>query len=356
MAKLSKNSGINEAKQLLKTKVADMPLDINNRMLAISDNIKNALKNKDKKIAKLINAINAKYPEKSVQRGLYDGLSALSMDTVYSLYLMNNNAALIVELQGILERYCNNALCDILPIDNNAKSIVTEALDKKTLKDFAPYMKKLSVWDEEDEDFALKLTDLRNGIAHKNAEVVSRNKLIASNGQSRHPESIHTMMAKVDCADFIVRTVDLMIKAMRIVRPSFIEQPRLYARYHEYISLIAEMHSLFLTNPYSKMGYPYIETYVNERLARTYIIGSEKLLAEIEKYRVDVLDFHKALEKKNEKLAQQIHSRFGTELKAIKKAMREDLHADDERVDFDTPALIDIKPYLRQSREKFNEE
>lgn len=355
MAKLSKNSGIREAKQLLKTKVADMPLDINNRMLAISDNIRNALKNKDKKIAELINAINAKYPEKSVQRGLYEGLSALSMDTVYSLYLMNNNAALIVELQGILERYCNNALCDILPIDNNAKSIVIEALDKKTLKDFAPYMKKLSVWDEEDEDFALKLTDLRNGIAHKNAEVVSRNKLIASNGQSRHPESIHAMMAKVDCTDFIVRTIDLMIKAMGIARPSFIKQPRLYARYQEYTSLIAEMHSLFLTNPYSKMGYPYLETYVNERLARTYIISGEKLLTEIEKYRVDILDFHRALDEKNEKLIKQIHSRFGGELEAIKKAMREDLHADDERIYFDTPALIDIKPYLRQSREKFNE-
>lgn len=356
MAKLNKDSSLKETRQLLTAKVADMPIDINKRLLSISTNIENALKKNDRKIAKLLEAINARYPEKSVLRGLYDGFSAMSMDTAYSLYLMNNNAALIVELQGILERYCNNALSDILPIDDNAKSVIEDALDKKTLKDFAPYMKMLTVWNEEDTEFALKLTDLRNGIAHKNAEVVSRNKLISSNGQSRHPESIHTMMSKVDCADFIVRTVDLMIKAMGVARPSFINQPRLYARYHEYTSLIAEMHSLFLTNPYAKMGFPYLVTYVNERLARTYIIGSEKLLEKIEKYRVDVLDFHKALEEKNEKLANQIHSRFGAELEEIKKVMREDLHADDERVNFDALAFVDIKPYLQQSRDKFGKE
>lgn len=354
MAKLSKNSSVNEAKQLLTAKVADMPLAIDKRMYAISDNIEKALKQKDKKIRNLLNAINAKFPEKSIERGLYDGFSAMSMDTAYSLYLMNNNAALIVELQGILERYCNNALCDILPIDNNAKSIIVEGFDKKTLKDFAPYMQMLSVWDETDKDFALKLTELRNGIAHKNAEVVSRNKLISSNGQSRHPESIHAIMAKVDCAEFIVKTVNLMIKATGVARPSFIKQPRLYARYQEYTSLIAEMHSLFLTNPYSKMGYPYLITYVNERLARVYVIGGEKLLEEIEKYRVDVLDFHKALEDKNDQLAKQIHSRIGDEIRAIMKAMREDLKADDEKIDFEEPALVDIKPYLQQNKEKFS--
>lgn len=115
----------------------------------------------------------------------------MSFDTAHSLYLLNNNSALIIELQGLLERFSLNALNDILPINDIAKSIIEDVFDKKTLKDIAKYFMMWNLWDKEDLDFALELTKLRNGIAHKNAELVSRSKLVNSNGQNRHMESIH---------------------------------------------------------------------------------------------------------------------------------------------------------------------
>ena len=44
-------------------------------------------------------------------------------------------------------------------------------LDKRTLKDIVHYFEKLGLWNKDDVTFALELTKLRNGIAHKNAEL-----------------------------------------------------------------------------------------------------------------------------------------------------------------------------------------
>ena len=48
--------------------------------------------------------------------------------------------------------------------------IVNDGFEKKTLKDIAPYFKMFEVWEESDVKFALKLTQIRNGIAHKNGK------------------------------------------------------------------------------------------------------------------------------------------------------------------------------------------
>jgi len=178
MAKTQRNSSEKEAKRLLEEKFGNMPMDSKSRLHVIADNIENALKQKDVKIAKLLKAIDETFPQQTSYRGFYEAFASLSFDTVYSLYLQNNNSALIVELQGILERFCINALENLLPIDDVAKEIIIDLLRKKTLSDVAPYFKKYGMWDDKDLDFACELTKLRNGIAHKNAEIVSRSKLV----------------------------------------------------------------------------------------------------------------------------------------------------------------------------------
>ena len=277
----------------------------------------------------------------------------MSFDTAYSLYLLNNNSALIIELQGILERYCLNALNDILPINDIAKSIISDAFDKKTLKDIACYFKDWSLWNDDDVKFALDLTNLRNGIAHKNAELVSRSKLVGSNGQNRHPESIHSLMSKVDCSGYIVRTLELIIKASGLATPSFIKQPRLCARYQLYTSLIGELYNLFLTNPYAQKGNPLLETYINERLAKVYLVGSEELVDYLQEYRKKVLLFHQSLEQGNEEKSRMLHSEFGTLLNNILTAMRKDLNVDFPNKEMlEEPSLVDIKQYLKTNEDK----
>ena len=353
MAKTNPNSRQREAERLLTEKVANMPMDANDRLNAIVDDIEKALKDKNSKISVLINEIDKIYPPKSIKRGLFDGFSAMVFDTAYSLYLLNNNSALIIELQGILERYCLNALNDILPINDTAKSIIADAFDKKTLKDIASYFKDWSLWSNDDVDFALELTKLRNGIAHKNAELVSRSKLVKSNGQSRHPESIHAMMAKVHCEVFIVKTMDLIIKASGLASPSFIKQPRLHARYQIYTSLIGELYNLFLTNPYAKNGNPLLEVYINERLAKVYIIGSEELVSHLQEYRTKVLLLHKALNQENDEESVKLHAEFNEILHNINAAMRKDLNVDFPGKEMlEDHHLIDVKPFLKENREK----
>lgn len=356
MAKMSVNSGKKEMDQLLTNKVANMPLDINRRLHAIVDNIEKALSKKEQRISSLLKIIDKKYPPKTVDRGLFDAISMMNFDTAYSLYLLNNNSALIVELQGILERCCINALNDILPIDNTAATILNEVFEKKTLNDVAPYFEKYNIWEAEDTRFAKELTNLRNGIAHKNAEVVSRSSLANSNGQSRHFESIHTMMSKVDCAEYLVHTIELIIKVMGLAKPSFIDSPRMYARYSTYGSLIGELYNLFLTNPYAQGNNPLLETYINERLARTYIIGSNELVEKLEKYRIKVIQFHKALSDNDEERILSVHKEFAVLLPEIVKAMRNDLQVDNPNMGkIKEPSLVDIKPYLQINKSKFQE-
>lgn len=355
MAKTNNNSKQIEAMQLLTDKVANMPLNISDRLYAITDNIESSLKNKDTKINILTKAIDLKFPISSVSRGLFDGFSSQVLDTAFSLYILNNNSALIVELQGILERFCLNALTDILPINDIAKYIIDDAFDKKTLKEIAPYFEKFNIWEKDDVEFAIELTKLRNGIAHKNAGIVSRSKLVKSNGQARHPESIHTMMSKIDCSDFIVRTMDLIIKVSGLASPSFIKQPRLYTRYQLYTSLIGELYNLFLTNPYSQNNSPLLEPYINDRLAKVYIVGSEELVSLLQEYRKKVLLFHKALEQDNDKQIKKIHSEFGNLLYNIRIVMRKDLNVDFPNKEIlEEHSLIDIKPYLKRNKEKFS--
>lgn len=356
MAKLNSNSKQKEANELLTDKVANKPLEVCDRLQSIVDDIEKSLNDKEIKIAKLTSEIDKKYPPQSVSRGLFDAFSAMSLDTAYSLYLLNNNSALIIELQGVLERFCLNALNDILPINDVAKSIITDAFDKKTLKDVAKYFQDWALWTEDDVKFALELTYLRNGIAHKNAELVSRSKLVKSNGQDRHPESIHTIMSKVDCSEYIVRTMELVVKASGLATPSFIKQPRLHARYQLYTSLIGEMYNLFLTNPYAKKGNPLLETYINDRLAKAYIVGGEELVESLHKYREKVLLFHKAIDQGREEESIKLHSELGDLLHGILRAMRKDLNVDSpNREVLEEPVLIDINQYLKMNKEKFQQ-
>ena len=355
MAKINSNSNKKEAEQLLTDKVVNKPLNVSDRLHIIVNDIEKSLKSKEDKIYRLAKEVDRKFPPQSVIRGLYDAFSAMSFDTAYSLYLLNNNSALIVELQGILERYCLNALNDILPINDVAKSIISDAFDKKTLKDIACYFKDWSLWNDDDVKFALDLTNLRNGITHKNAELVSRSKLVGSYGQSRHPESIHSLMSKVDCSGYIVRTLELIIKASGLATPSFIKQPRLHARYQLYTSIIGELYNLFLTNPYAQKGNPLLETYINERLAKVYIVGSEELVNYLQEYRKKVLLFHQSLEQGNEEKSKMLHSEFGTLLNNILTAMRKDLNVDFPHKEMlEEPSLVDIKQYLKTNKDRWS--
>jgi hypothetical protein len=150
--------------------------------------------------------------------------------------------------------------------------------------------------------------------------------------------------------------MELIIKASGLASPSFIKQPRLYARYQIYTSLIGELYNLFLDNPYAQNENPLLETYINERLAKVYIIGSEELVLQLKKYREKVLLFHKALEYGKEEESLKLYSEFGDLLTSILQTMRKDLNVDfPNREMIKKQSLIDIEQYLKINKERFRQ-
>jgi hypothetical protein len=93
MVKMNSNSKQKEAEQLLTDRVSNKPLNVSDRLHAIVNDIEKSLKSKEDKISRLTKEVDRKYPPQSVSRGLYDAFSAMSFDTAYSLYLLNNNSA-----------------------------------------------------------------------------------------------------------------------------------------------------------------------------------------------------------------------------------------------------------------------
>ena len=116
------------------------------------------------------------------------------------------------------------------------------------------------------------------------------------------------------------------------------------------------MYNLFLDNPYAQNENPLLETYINERLAKVYIIGSEELVLQLKKYREKVLLFHKALEYGKEEESLKLYSEFGDLLTSILQTMRKDLNVDfPNREMIKKQSLIDIEQYLKINKERFRQ-
>jgi hypothetical protein len=121
-------------------------------------------------------------------------------------------------LQGLLERFCLNKACEFIAIDDIAKSILEDSFSKKTLNDVAEYFKIISLWTDGDVKFAKKLTHVRNGIAHKNGELVSKH---LGDGKKTLLTSIDEITKSVDTIPYIVQTIELLIKIADGQKPSF---------------------------------------------------------------------------------------------------------------------------------------
>ena len=104
-----------ELKQLIDSKIIQSPLGIENRLAFLENKIEKGINSGKKRYKKLLKEIDNKYPPKSISRGLFDGITAVVFDTAFELYFIGNNSALFIELQGLLERFCFNALTDLLP-------------------------------------------------------------------------------------------------------------------------------------------------------------------------------------------------------------------------------------------------
>jgi hypothetical protein len=339
-----------ELSNLIEKKIIQRSLNVENRLIELQSKLEKELKKGDKRYKKLISEIDKIFPPKTQKRGFFDGIASIVFDTAFELYFIGNNSALIIELQGLLERFCLNAIIDLIPINEITKEIVSDGFEKKTLKDISPYFKTLGVWDDSDVKFALKLTQIRNGIAHKNGKLVSKH---LGNGQQSHPESIHEMTAKIDVIPFILSTMELIIKATKVAEPEFLKNPRLRARYDTYLSIIGGISNMYCHPEIIHMPKHIKDLYLNDQFSKIYLIGQKDLRDELSNLKIEIIDFHDSLGSDDEK-AKGLHKEISERIEKVFLLMKEDLAIDAKPDFFKRPKSIDIKEALKRKKTMHN--
>lgn len=95
------------------------------------------------------------------------------LDNAILLHALGHNTSAIIELYGALERYTINALCNLLIVPERV-DIGLKLIERRTLPDISSMLSDCGVFEKEHTKFCNRLSRLRNGLAHRNAEVVSR--------------------------------------------------------------------------------------------------------------------------------------------------------------------------------------
>jgi len=138
------------------------------------------------------------------------------MGVPLTFYALKMNGPTIIELHGILERF---AMRDVAPhlAKPRRGHVIGKLIERRGLPDFALIYSDLGIWDENDVKFAGKLHRIRNGVAHKNPQVISKE---VCSGKKISMLDIDFTMTKVDVVPFILRTIRLLMKLSSAWRKS----------------------------------------------------------------------------------------------------------------------------------------
>jgi len=324
--------------ELLEKKLYVKETGIENRLKDVQDIIEKSIEPGKKRFQKLEKELDKVFPPKSVKRGSADGITYFLFDSAFELYFIGNNSALFIELQGLLERFCINKASDFLAVDDIAMEIIKDSFSKKTLNDIAEYFKTISLWTEDEVKFARKLTQIRNGIAHKNAELVSKH---IGDGKKTLFTSIDEMTKKVDAIPYIVTTIELIIKIADATTPSYFSNPRFKGRLEAYSSVIGMVMNLFCDNEFIALPNHIKFTMLNRIFGKSSLLASKELREKIGDYKSKIIDFHDALGVEEVKSKQFYEDliKLGIE---IFEEMRKDLEVDGDSKVFIKPAPIKI--------------
>lgn len=324
--------------ELLEKKLYIKPVGIENRLNEVQDTIEKSIDPGKKRFIALLKQLDKKFPPNTALRGSADGITYFLFDSAFELYFIGNNSALFIELQGLLERFCINKACDFLAVDDIAKSILQDSFSKKTLNDIAEYFQTISLWTSDEVKFARKLTQIRNGIAHKNGELVSKH---LGDGQKKLMTSIDETTKKADAIPYIIQTIELLVKIADATKPSFFSNPRFKGRLEAYSSIIGLILNLFCDSEFIALPNYVKFTMLNRLFGKSYLLGSEKLRDLLGEYKIKIIEFHDLLGVK-EKESKDIHDELIKLGSNIFEEMRNDLQVDGDSKIFVKPTAVDI--------------
>ena len=154
--------------------------------------------------------ITARYPTGSSHRHVAEMLVLTQFDEVLILIALGQFPSALLLMHSITE----DAALRFLPMNLKIKEnhlLVFDLLKRRTLSDIASYYKELDVWSDDDVKFVKKLVNLRNGVTHRNFDLLGKHlKKVDSNRKLKSYDFSLKETCKA-CAHYI----DLCIKAFK---------------------------------------------------------------------------------------------------------------------------------------------
>lgn len=140
----------------------------------IMPRVDDTMKGGAKRLARFETAFIERFPDMTLDGGLADVFTPLLFERAWDLYYLGLNSSVFIELYSTLESLHLVFLPRVLGRDETSARVIASLIERKTLPEFAQVSCDLGVWDEQDVRFARKLAQIRNGIAHKNEDLVSK--------------------------------------------------------------------------------------------------------------------------------------------------------------------------------------
>jgi hypothetical protein len=126
-----------------------------------------------------------------------------------TLYALNMNGEVLIDLAGILERYTIIYITELFGSFPARQDVVRQLLERQFLDKLAKHLIILGLWDKKDENEILKLKKARDGVAHKNVEIVRKE---INNGKPISVLEIDLVMSKKDVLPYIMLAIRLLVK------------------------------------------------------------------------------------------------------------------------------------------------
>lgn len=341
-----------DIKQMLKELLLHKKWGTELLLSTVESEISNSITIGSQKFKSFRERFNIEFPENTGLRGAAEGLIHTLFQNVFELFFIGNNSALFVELQGLLERVSIDQICSLLSVNKDAETILRDAFSKKTLNDVAGYYKDLKLWNEEDVKFAKKISSIRNGIAHKNALLVSKH---LGNGRQHSLSSINLVTQNVDVIPYIFKVVNMLIKLTEVLKPSIFKDACFTARLEAYGRILPGMMSFHCEMAMERIPDEVKLVILNRLYARAILLSNDKLSGELAEFRTKSVEFHRLYVEG--KSIEEAHAYLSNLFDNILLDMKEHLKIDNETGLHILPqtkpkTLVEIKEYLMELSSK----
>jgi hypothetical protein len=178
----------------------------------VSSFLDQSLSQTESRLKELVKLLNQGFPiadEHSLkERLLAATIVKLDIDNAILLYAVGRTGAAIVDLYGVLESRAKEKLAALV-FRTEMYEFGLEILKRDTLRGFSTLLQRFGLLRKDDVKFAERITNVRNGLAHKNASIVSK---ALFSGKTVEISEIDSLMLDIDISPYVIGTIKYLIR------------------------------------------------------------------------------------------------------------------------------------------------